>query len=133
MAHKHNIRYVATNDVHFINKEDAEAHDRLICISTQKDLNDPQRMRYTQQEWFKTQAEMQELFSDLPDAIISTHEIVQKIEEYKLDTSPIMPFFELPQGFDNEDEYLRHLTLEGATKRWGELSQQLRDRIDFEL
>ncbi|MFA8451669.1 MAG: DNA polymerase III subunit alpha [Bacteroidales bacterium] len=129
------IKYVATNDVHFINAEDAEAHDRLICLSTSKDLDDPNRMRYTKQEWMKTQDEMKELWKDLPRAIATTQEIVDKVESFKLDVDPIMPDFILPEGFDDEDDYLRHITYEGAKMRWGEdgLTEERVERIDFEL
>ena len=69
------IKCIATNDVHFINEEDAAAHDRLLCISTGKDVDDPNRIRYTRQEWLKTQEEMKTLFSDLPEAIANTQEL----------------------------------------------------------
>ena len=79
LGRKHNIKCIATNDCHFINPEDAAAHDRLICLSTGKELDDPNRMRYTRQEWMKTQAEMQELFADIPEILANTQEIVDKI------------------------------------------------------
>ncbi|HYW96215.1 MAG TPA: DNA polymerase III subunit alpha, partial [Bacteroidales bacterium] len=134
LAAKTGLKYVATNDVHFINKEDAAAHDRLLCLSTGKDLDDPNRMRYTQQEWFKTQQEMRSLFADLPEAIRTTGEIVDKVEEFELNSNPIMPDFPLPEGFENEDEYLKHITYEGAYKRYGEeLPAETKERLDFEL
>ncbi len=133
LAEKHKVKYIAANDVHFINADDADAHDRLICLNTGKDLDDPTRMRYTQQEFFKTQEEMNQLFADVPEALENTNEIVEKIEEYELDCDPIMPEFELPEGFDNEDDYLRHLTYEGAKKRYPEITDEIRERIDFEL
>jgi len=130
---KHDIKIIATNDVHFINAEDADAHDRLICLNTGKDLDDPTRMVYTKQEFFKTQEEMNELFSDIPEAIENTNEIVSKIEEYELEINPVMPEFQLPEGFTNEDEYLRHITYEGANKRYKEITDNILERIDFEL
>lgn len=133
LAHKHNVKVIATNDVHFINAEDAEAHDRLICLNTGKDLDDPDRMSYTKQEYFKTTGEMQELFSDIPEALGNTMEIADKVENYELDREPLMPDYPLPEGFENEDEYLRHLTFEGAKERYGEISDSLRERLDFEL
>ena len=133
IAKKHNIKYIATNDVHFINAEDAQAHDRLICLNTGKDLDDPTRMRYTMQEYFKTQEEMKTLFEDVPEAIEATQEIVDKIEFYELDKDPIMPEFNLPDGFESEDAYLRHLTYEGAKERYEEVTDEVRERIDFEL
>lgn len=132
-AKKYQIRLIATNDVHFINEEDAEAHDRLICLNTGKDLDDPNRMRYTKQEWFKTREEMYALFSDIPEALENTMEIADKIEDYALDQRPIMPEFPIPEGFKDADEYLRHLSYEGAEKRYPEITDEIRDRIDFEL
>ena len=133
LGNKLGVKCVATNDTHFINAEDAQAHDRLICLSTGKDLDDPTRMKYTEQEWFKTQQEMRELFADLPEVILNTSEVVAKIEEYELNRKPILPIFPLPEGFSNEDDYLRHLTMEGAKKRYGEITETILERIDFEL
>jgi DNA polymerase-3 subunit alpha len=127
------LKCIATNDVHFINEEDAAAHDRLLCISTGKDVDDPNRMRYTRQEWFKTQAEMKQLFTDLPQAIANTQEVAEKIESYDLNSDPIMPDFPLPEGFTDANEYLRHLTYHGAEKRYPEINETIRERIDFEL
>ena len=133
-AKKHNIKLVATNDVHFVNEEDAEAHDRLICVSTGRDLNDPTRMLYTKQEWMKTTAEMNELFSDVPEALANTVELLGKIEPYTIDHKPILPNFPLPDGFTDNDDYLRYLTYQGAHRRWGEnLTDEQIERIDFEL
>jgi DNA polymerase-3 subunit alpha len=132
-ARKYSVKLIATNDVHFINQEDAEAHDRLICLNTQSELDDPTRLRYTKQEWFKTQAEMNEIYSDIPEALENTLEIADKTETYDLNRDPIMPDFPLPEEFDDPDEYLRHLTYEGANKRYGELSEDIKQRIDYEL
>lgn len=133
ISQKHNIKIIATNDVHFINAEDADAHDRLICLNTGKDLDDPTRMSYTKQEFFKTQEEMNALFADIPEALENTNEIVQKIEDYELNLNPIMPEFKLPEGFDDEDVYLHYLTYEGAKKRYDDLNDEVKERIDFEL
>ncbi|KXB08212.1 DNA polymerase III subunit alpha, partial [candidate division MSBL1 archaeon SCGC-AAA382M17] len=133
LAKKHNIKVIATNDVHFINAEDAEAHDRLICLNTNKDVDDSDRMSYTKQEYFKTTREMSELFSDIPEAIENTQDIAEKVEEYELDREPLMPDFPLPDGFEDEDEYLRHITYEGALERYGEITDEIRERLDFEL
>lgn len=132
-AGKYSIKLIATNDVHFINQEDAEAHDRLICLNTQSEMDDPNRLRYTKQEWFKTQAEMNEIFSDIPEALENTLEIAEKTEIYDLNRDPIMPDFPLPEGFDDPDEYLKHLTYEGANKRYSEISGEIKNRIDYEL
>lgn len=133
LARKNSIKLIATNDVHFIHAEDAEAHDRLICLNTGKDIDDPNRLRYTQQEYLKSPEEMLELFSDIPEAIENTKEIAEKIEVYELDNNPIMPDFPLPAGFTDEDEYLKHLTYEGALKRYIEITPEIKERIDFEL
>ena len=105
LAHKHNVKLIASNDVHFVNEEDADAHDRLICLSTGKDLNDPSRMRYTKQEWLKTTAEMNQIFSDVPEALRNTLEIADKVEFYSIDSAPIMPTFNIPEDFGTEEIY----------------------------
>ena len=110
LAHKHGIKIIATNDVHFVNEEDADAHDRLICLSTGKDLNDPNRMRYTKQEWMKTTAEMNQIFGDIPDALRNTLEIADKVEFYSIDSGPIMPTFNIPEEFGTEEGYRQKLT-----------------------
>lgn len=133
IARKFDIKLICTNDVHFVNEEDAEAHDRLICVSTNKNLNDEKRMLYTKQEWMKTQEEMNEIFADIPEALTNTLEILDKVETYSIDHAPILPNFPLPEGFTNNDEYLRYLTYEGAKRRWGEPTEEQRERIDFEL
>ena len=112
MGEKLGIKVIATNDVHFLNAEDAEAHDLLICLNTRKDLDDPNRMRYTRQEWFKTTAEMEELFKDIPQVIENTQEIVDKVEEYKLDSDPLMPVFPIPPEIGTEEEYRKRFTEE---------------------
>lgn len=105
LAHKHNVKLIASNDVHFVNEEDAEAHDRLICLSTGKDLDDPKRMRYTKQEWMKTTAEMNVIFADIPEALRNTLEIAEKVEFYTIDHGPIMPTFAIPEDFGTEEGY----------------------------
>ena len=127
------VKCIATNDVHFINEEDAPAHDRLLCISTGKDVDDPNRLRYTKQEWLKTQDEMRRLFGDVPEVIVNTNEIVSKVELYELNSDPIMPDFPIPDGFPDAQEYLRFLTFEGAVKRYPEMNEMVKERIDFEL
>ncbi|MBN2215149.1 MAG: DNA polymerase III subunit alpha [Bacteroidales bacterium] len=133
LSNETGTKVIATNDVHFISEEDAPAHDRLLCINTGKDVDDMNRMRYTRQEWFKSQAEMKKLFSDIPQAVANTNEIVDKVEIYELNGPPIMPDFEIPEGFKDADDYLRHLTYEGARFRYSELTDKLTERIDFEL
>ncbi len=132
-ATKYNIKLIATNDVHFVYKEDAEAHDHLICITTNADYNDPNRLHYTQEEYLKSPEEMSEIFSDIPEAISNTQEIVDKIEDFDLNRKPIMPDFPLPEKFNNEGDYLRHLVYEGLKNRYPEITSEIKERADFEL
>jgi DNA polymerase III subunit alpha len=133
LARKTGVKLIATNDVHFLNNYDADAHDRLLCLNTGKDLDDPTRLRYTGQEWFKTRAEMEELFNDCPEVLENTMEIFDKVEIYKLNRNPVMPDFQLPEGFTDPNVFLRHITYEGAKKRYPEITGEIRERIDFEL
>ena len=112
LAKKYDIKVIATNDVHFVEEEHGEAHDRLICLSTGKDLDDPTRMHYTKQEWLKTPAEMGRIFSDHPEALENTQEIVDKVETYSIDSDPIMPKFPIPEDFGTEEEYRKKFTEE---------------------
>ena len=107
LAHKHGVKLICTNDSHFVDEENAEAHDRLLCLSTGRDLDDPNRMLYSKQEWFKTREEMNEAFADIPEALANTTEILDKVETYSIDHSPIMPFFAIPEEFGTEDEWRR--------------------------
>lgn len=107
---KYNIKLVCTNDVHFVDEENAEAHDRLICLSTGKDLDDPNRMLYTKQEWMKTREEMNEIFTDVPEALSNTCDICDQVEFYSIDHAPIMPTFAIPEDFGTEAEYRERLT-----------------------
>ena len=109
-ARKHNIKVVCTNDVHFVDEENAEAHDRLICLGTNRDLDDPKRMLYSKQEWFKTQAEMNDIFADVPEALDNTMEVLDKVEMYSIDHAPIMPNFAIPESFGTEEEYHKRFT-----------------------
>ena len=110
LAKEYGIKLVCTNDAHFVDKENAEAHDHLLCLSTGKDLDDPTRMLYSKQEWFKTQQEMNDIFSDVPDALSNTLEILDKVETYSLDNDPIMPFFPIPESFGTEEEWRKKFT-----------------------
>ena len=105
LAAKHGVRLVCTNDVHFVDEDNAEAHDRLICLSTGKDLDDPKRMLYSKQEWLKTREEMAAIFGDVPEAMATTVEICEQVETYSIDHSPIMPTFEIPAEFGTEEGY----------------------------
>ena len=109
-AQEYGIKLICTNDAHFVDKENAEAHDHLLCISTGKDLDDPNRMRYSKQEWFKTREEMNEVFSDIPEAMANTLEILDKVEFYDIEHGPIMPFFPIPESFGTEEEWRKRFT-----------------------
>ena len=111
LARKHGIKLIATNDVHFTYEDDAEAHDRLICVSMQKTFNEA-RVHYTKQEWLKSPDEMLKIFSDIPEALENTMEVLDKVEPYSIDHSPIMPFFEIPEEFGTEAEYRARITEE---------------------
>lgn len=118
IAKKYDIKYICTNDSHFVDEENAEAHDRLICLATGKDLDDPKRMLYTKQEWFKTRAEMNEVFADLPEALSTTCEICDKVETFSIDHAPIMPNFAIPESFGTEEEYRKKYTEEDLFKEF---------------
>lgn len=138
LAKKFGIKVIATNDVHFTNAEDADAHDLLICLNTGKDVDDINRMRYTKQEWFKTQQEMNVLFADVPEAIINTTEIVDKVENFVLDSDPIMPVFPIPVDFATEEQFrneypeeaLREEFGEDAFKRLGDYGKVIRVKLE---
>ena len=110
LAREYGVKLVCTNDSHFVDKENAEAHDHLLCLATGKDLDDPTRMLYSKQEWFKTQQEMNDIFSDVPEALANTVEILNKVETYSLDADPIMPFFPIPESFGTEEEWRQKFT-----------------------
>ncbi len=105
LAREYGIKLVCTNDAHFVDKDNAEAHDHLLCLSTNAELNDPNRMLYSKQEWFKTRAEMNEVFADIPEALSNTLEILDKVEIYSLDHDPIMPNFPIPEDFGTEEQW----------------------------
>ena len=110
LAKEYGIKCVCTNDAHFVDEDNAEAHDHLLCLATGKDLDDPKRMLYSKQEWFKTREEMNEVFSDHPEALANTLEILDKVETYSIDHDPIMPFFPIPAEFGTEEDVRRKYT-----------------------
>ena len=118
MSKELGIKLICTNDSHFINEDDAEAHDHLLCLATGKDLDDPKRMLYSKQEWFKTQEEMNEVFADVPEALANTQEIVDKIEFYNIEHDPIMPFFPIPESFGKEEERRKKFSEEDLYKEF---------------
>ena len=109
---EYGIKLICTNDCHFEDKETAEAHDHLLCLSTGKDLDDPTRMVYTKQEWFKTREEMNVVFSDMPEVLRNTTEILDKVEFYSIDHGPIMPCFPIPESFGTEEQWRKKFTEE---------------------
>ena len=117
-AKEYGIKLICTNDCHFEDKETAEAHDHLLCLATGKDLDDPNRMRYSKQEWFKTREEMNEVFSDIPEALSNTLDIYNKVEIYSIDHGPIMPFFPIPETFGTEEQLRAKVSEEDLYKEF---------------
>ncbi|NJN25240.1 MAG: DNA polymerase III subunit alpha [Cyclobacteriaceae bacterium] len=139
-AAKYDVKVIASNDVYYLNQADANAHDVLICVKENELQSTPigrgRGFRYgfpNQEYYFKTQKEMKDLFADIPEAIENINELVDKIEKYQLDREVLLPAFGIPEGFETEDDYLRHLTYEGAKRRYPEITPEIRDRLDFEL
>ena len=122
LGKKYDIKVIATNDSHFTNGEDADAHDLLICLNTGKDLDDPSRMRYTKQEWLKTTSEMNQLFGDMPETLANTVEISDKIEFYELDSNPIMPEFPIPPSFGTIEGYKIQFPEEVLIKEFNDIA-----------
>ena len=110
LAREYGVKLICTNDAHFVDQENAEAHDHLLCLATGKDLDDPTRMLYSKQEWFKTRQEMNNIFSDVPEALANTLEILDKVEVFSLDNDPIMPFFPIPESFGTEEQWRQKFT-----------------------
>lgn len=118
LAHEYGIKLVCTNDSHFVDEENAEAHDHLLCLATGKDLDDPTRMLYSKQEWFKTRQEMNDVFSDVPEALSNTLDILDKVETYSIDHAPIMPFFPIPAEFGTEEDTRRMVSPEALYREF---------------
>lgn len=117
-ANEYGIKLICTNDCHFEDKDTAEAHDHLLCLSTSKELDDPTRMLYSKQEWFKTRAEMNAIFGDVPEALDNTLEILNKVETYSIDHGPIMPFFPIPESFGTEEEWRKKYSEDNLYKEF---------------
>jgi len=139
-ARKHNVKYFAANESYYLDKVEANAHDVLLCIKEGEFKSTPighgRGTRYglsNNEYYFKSQDEMKSLFRDLPEAIETISEIVDKIESYSLERNVLLPKFDIPKEFNTEDEYLRHLTYEGAQKKYPEITAPIRERLDFEL
>ncbi|MGI8635687.1 MAG: DNA polymerase III subunit alpha, partial [Segetibacter sp.] len=154
-AIKHNVKVIASNDSHYTDQEDYNAHDILLCINTGEKQSTPgfddfandeiqvknRRFKFpNDQFYFKKTGEMKELFKDIPHAIDNTNEIVDKIELLNLKKDILLPNFPIPKEFQqhensnlNQWEYLHYLTYEGARKRYSEITEEVRERLDFEL
>ncbi|GIV32229.1 MAG: DNA-directed DNA polymerase [Saprospiraceae bacterium] len=133
-ARKYDIKVICTNDSHYLEEEDYLPHDILLCINTNSLITDTDRFRFPSSDfYFKTQEEMNRLFADIPEAVDFTQEILDKVEPLDLANDVILPAYPLPEGFKSQDEYLRHLTYEGAKRRYGTITPQIRERLEFEL
>lgn len=137
---EYNVKMICTNDSHYIDREDSEAHDILLALQTNADINDPNRFRFTDDNnklshefYLKSPDEMMELFADVPDSLDNTNEIIDKVDAIKLKSDLLLPYYNIPPGYDTMDDYLRHLTYEGAKRRYPEMTQDVRDRIEREL
>jgi DNA polymerase-3 subunit alpha len=147
-AKKYNVKVIASNDAHYVDQKDSNAHDILLCINTgekqstptMKEFSDDETFTkgrrfafYNDQFYFKTQAEMNKLFQDIPEAIDNTNEIVEKVEHLKLKQDIMLPNFQIPTNFTSQDEYLHHLTYTGAKERYRDISPEIEERLNFEL
>ena len=139
-ALKYNVKVIASNDSHYVEQKDFNAHDILLCVNTGElqstPIGDGKGFRFgfpNDQFFFKSQAEMAQLFKDLPMALDNTNEIVDKITPPKLQRDILLPNYSLPPGFATEDDYLRHLTFNGALKRYKEISSEIEERLNYEL
>ncbi|HKK44814.1 MAG TPA: DNA polymerase III subunit alpha, partial [Balneolaceae bacterium] len=139
-AKEYNVKMIATNDCHYVNEEDSEAHDVLLALQTNADINDPNRFRFTDDNnnlntnfYLKTPEEMKELFSDVPSALDNTNEVIEKIDTLDLSSELLLPHYSIPDEFESMDDYLRDLTYKGAKKRYGEIRQDVSERVEQEL
>lgn len=133
-ARKHNVKLIATNDSHYLERDDWKAHDILLCINTGNKVEEEQRFRFPSSDfYFKTKAEMNALFQDLPESLDNTIEIYDKIDTLHLKRDVLLPAFPVPSEFNSQEDYLRHLTYEGARRRYKEMNEVVRERLDFEL
>ncbi len=134
LAEKHNIRVIATNDVHYVEENDWEPHDILLCINTGNKYEDVDRFKFSSSDfYFKTNAEMSKVFANEHFALDNTMHIYDKIDNLTLARDVLLPAYPLPKGFDTQDAYLRHITYEGAKRRYGTITPPIKERLDFEL
>ncbi len=134
LARKHDVKIIATNDSHYVEEEDSLYHDILLCINTGSNIIDTNRFKFPSSDfYFKTKDQMNALFADIPESIDNTMEIVSKVESMNLARDVVLPAFPLPGGFTTQDDYLRHLTYEGAKRRYGTITADIETRLNFEL
>ncbi|MEL6636763.1 MAG: DNA polymerase III subunit alpha [Bacteroidota bacterium] len=134
LANKYGVKIIATNDSHYVEEEDWAPHDILLCVNTNSLLQEEKRFKFPSSDfYFKTQAEMGQLFKDVPQALDNTVEIYDKIETLQLARDVLLPNFPLPEKFKTQDDYLRHLTYVGAKRRYGTITPQIEERLNFEL
>lgn len=139
-ADKYDVKIIPSNEVYYVQKENSDAQDILLCIkdneffSTPKGFGRGYRYGLSNSEYYlKSQMEMKSIFSDIPEAFEGLEEILNKIEAYELKRNVLLPAFEIPKPFKSEDEYLHHLTFEGAKKRYTDITDEIRERLEFEL
>ncbi len=133
-AKKYNLKTIATNDAHYLEEDDWQPHDILLCVNTGSFLQEDKRFKFPSSDfYFKTKEEMTRVFSDVPEAIDNTIDIVDKIEPLNLERDVLLPAFPLPQGFTSQEQYLRHITFEGAKKRYTNITPVIEERLNFEL
>ncbi|MEL7159301.1 MAG: DNA polymerase III subunit alpha [Bacteroidota bacterium] len=133
-AQKHKVKVICTNDSHYVEEEDYLPHDILLCVNTGSLKDDTKRFKFPSSDfYFKKQEEMRNLFHDHPESVATTMEVYDKIETLTLASDVLLPNFPMPAEFETQDDYLRHLTYEGAKKRYGEITEATRERLDFEL
>jgi DNA polymerase III subunit alpha len=134
LAKKHNVKIIATNDSHYVEEEDWGPHDILLCVNTASLLEEEKRFRFPSSDfYFKTQAEMNQVFIDVPESIDTTMEIFSKIDNLQLARDVLLPAFPLPPEYKTQDDYLRGLTFLGAKKRYGTITPIIEERLNFEL
>ena len=133
-AKKHNVKVIATNDSHYVEEEDWQPHDILLCVNTGSLLEETKRFKFPSSDFFfKTKKEMERAFSDVPEALENTIEIADKVDLLKLERDILLPAFPMPDGFKTQASYLRHLSYEGAKKKYGSITPIVQERLDFEL
>jgi DNA polymerase III subunit alpha len=133
-AKKYNVKTIVTNDSHYVEQDDFAPHDVLLCVNTGSHLEDKERFKFPSSDfYFKTKAEMNTLFGDVKEAVANTMEIESKIDHIELARDILLPAFPLPAGFDTQELFLRHLSFEGARKKYGTITKEVEDRLNFEL